>query len=118
MTGPPASQSPHTDPAANRGLRIPLLADRYDVVTADGRFVCRVDRAEAEAAILAGVAEGIGRTCVKYLRISRIGTTPKLNAGSQTTQRARNDTGEFVGGPWVRKHRDARKDSDSRSSCR
>jgi len=115
-TEPPAGRPFQSDPPAKRDKGIPLLADRYDVLTADGRLVCRVDRAQAEQAILAGVAEGVGRTCVKYLRIRRSSTVARLNAGSQTTERARKDNKEFVGGPWVRKHRDVREDGSPRSA--
>ena len=109
LRGPTALGPSHSDPPAKRDNRRPLLADRYDVLTADGRLVCRVDRCQAERAILAGVAEGIGRKCVKYLRIARRSTVARLNTGSHTTQRARNDNDEFVGGPWVREHRDMRE---------
>ena len=102
----------YSDPPAKRDNGRPLLADRYDVLTADGRLVCRVGRSQAEQAILAGVAEGIGRKCVKYLRIARRSTVvPGLNTGSHTTQRTRNDNDDFVGGPWVREHRDMSEDT-------
>ena len=111
MTGPPALGPSHSDPPAKRDDGRLLLADRYDVLTTDGRLVCRVDRTQAEQAILAGVAEGIGRKCVKYLRIARRSTVARLNEGSHTTQRVRNDKDEFVGGPWVREHRGMREDT-------
>jgi len=104
-TGPPDGRPFQSDPPAKRDLGKSLLADRYDVLTVDGRLVCRVDRAQAEQAILAGVVEGIGRTCVKYLRIRHRASVARLNAGSHNTRRAQKDNGEFVGGPWVREHR-------------
>ena len=112
LSAPPqAIESPHPDPAANREAGRPLLADRYDVLTSDGRLVFRVDRAQAEQAILAGVAEGVGRTCVKYLRISRSSNAVSLNAGSQTTRRPRNEKGEFIGCPLLREHRAENRNS-------
>ncbi len=104
MNGPPATRPSPTDQAINLGNRLPLLADSYDVRTSDGQFVCRATREEAERAITAGVVDGVGRTCVKYLRLSRL-SSPVPNAGSLTTKRLRDRQGKAIGGPWLRAHR-------------
>lgn len=104
MTVSPSVRTTHPDLAVNQGERKPLLADSYDVLASDGRFICRATREQAAEAIAAGIAEGIGRTCVKYLRIRRL-SSPVPNAGSRTTRRVRNDQYKALGGSTLQEHR-------------
>ncbi len=46
-----------------------LLAERYDVLDVTGRLVRSVTRATAAEILAAGIADGIGRTSIKYLRL-------------------------------------------------
>jgi len=58
----------HDDLASNQGLGArALLAERYDVLDAAGRLVRSVSREVAAEILDAGIANGVGRTCVKYL---------------------------------------------------
>jgi len=65
------------DLAPNQGLGgRALLADRFDVLDTTGRLIRSVSREVAAEILDAGIAEGIGRTCVKYLRLHVEVTSP------------------------------------------
>ena len=99
--------------AANQGgaRSLPLLDEKYDLLTTEGRFICRVTRDEASQAIAARVAEGVGRTCVKYLKIDRIDAlVPLIHAGSAMTCRVRDKKHQAIAAPLIRKHRDDKVD--------
>jgi hypothetical protein len=68
--------SPPAAPASNIGLASiqdsdgrALFADHFDVLDVTGRRVQTVSREVAAEILDAGLADGIGRTCVKYLRL-------------------------------------------------
>jgi hypothetical protein len=70
----------------------------------EGRFLFHATMEQAQAAIAAGVAEPVGQRSVKYIRLRRSSNFARLNAGD-FTQRPRNHLHEFLGGPWLRKHK-------------
>jgi hypothetical protein len=71
---------------------LPLLADSYDVRGLDGSLRFVATRDEARRAIAEGIAEPVGRSCVKFLRIKREAVSD-LRAGSRTTAAVRADSG-------------------------
>jgi hypothetical protein len=77
-----------------------------EVRDVEGRFLFHATMEQAHAAIAAGVAEPVGQGLVKYLRLRRSSSFARLNGGD-FTQRPRNHVHEFLGGPWLRKHKDA-----------
>lgn len=78
-----------------------LLAESYEVRSTTGRFLFSATRQQATHAIRSGIADPIGQTCVKYLRIRSRGDVAShaWRGGSHTTERIRNESGDIIGAP-------------------
>lgn len=92
----------------NLSVPAPIRASSRGVEVRDveGHFLFHATLEQAQAAIAAGVAQPVGQGSVKYLRLHRSSNFARLNAGD-FTQRPRNHVHKFLGGPWLRKHKDA-----------
>ena len=91
----------------NPSVPAPIRASSRGVEVRDveGRFLFHATLEQAHAAIAAGVAEPVGRGPVKYLRLRRGSHFVRLNVGD-FTRRPRNHFHEFLGGPWLRQHKE------------